>query len=715
MWHTQSMMPGVPQQMHGAGFIYPNFYPQQHQQIETYLGEITAWRETCVQKDIEMKSLKVKLLAVNDRNEGLNHKTAQRNQLGGSGSVLLQNAEERISELEAALKTEREGYEKTKALEFKRNRTLVLTKVKDSLCQISLLKKKLSREERENKESRSLLIDMEDKLVDANNRKYNIKKKLFRATKETEELKKQQEILEKSNVMKTIELQKCSKELAYTKNKLAQMDEKQTVLEANVNQLKIENQILRLAKADVESIHATVLAEKDEKLAQLNTEHNNRLEIMEENMNKLKVENSLLRLTKSDAKGVHDTEIDRMKEEMARLKKDQKVQESIRMDEIDRVKKLNSTSREEVTEKERDHQELLSKKGAEVKGLQCKLDQMNEEKLNHEKEDTKRKNETEGVMKLNAKLKLEVTQAASRHEEELGKMSADMKELEQQFAELNHDKMNYNKKMEDEFNQLKHTLTESKEENLTLEKKMKEESRKISNLENRLNSREVEIRGRSEEISTMSKKAASDQKEISKLRVSLENHQSKLTSEKKRNDLLIRQRNCYRDEVHTKSLEVTRISKKLDATKAYLQKVKADGANQKMNSMTATAPSKKKRRRKSNKQAATQNSIETTQAKSLEIVITKNDTALTSNKKDGQVQQNTDLRNMTMNNEAKKPLQESRRKRKPEVSRTKKCELGIETERSWSFYDTSLMAFCFTLWFAMANICTCVSNDDPFW
>lgn len=496
-----------------------------------------------------MKSLKLKLLAVNDRNEGLNHKTAQRNQLGGSGSVLLQNAEERISELEAALKTEREGYEKTKALEFKRNRTLVLTKVKDSLCQISLLKKKLSREERGNKDTRSLLIDMEDKLVDANNRKYNIKKKLFRATKETEELKKQQEILEKSNVTKNIELQKCSEELAYTKNKLAQMDEKQMVLEANVNQLKIENQILRLAKADVESIHATVLAEKDEKLAQLNTEHNNRLEIIEENMNKLKVENSLLRLTKSDAKGVHDTEIDRMKEEMARLKKDQKVQEVIRMDEIERVKKLNGTLRKEIIEKERDHQELLSKKRAEVKGLQCKLDQMNEEKLNHEKEDTKRKNEMEGVMKLNAKLKLEVTQAASRNEEELSKMSADMKKLEQTFAELKHDKMNYNENMEDEFDQLKHALTESKEENLTLEKKMKEESRKISNLEKRLNSREVEIRGRLEEISTISKKAASDQIEITKLKTSLENHKSKLISEKKRNDSLIRQRNCYRDEV----------------------------------------------------------------------------------------------------------------------------------------------------------------------
>jgi len=272
--------------------------------------------------------------------------------------------------------------------------------------------------------------------------------------------------------------------------------------------------------------------------------------------------------------------------------------------------------------------------------------------------------------------------------------------------------------MEDEFDQLKHALTESKEENLTLEKKMKEESRKISNLEKRLNSREVEIRGRLEEISTISKKAASDQIEIKKLKTSLENHKSKLISEKKRNDSLIRQRNCYRDEAHTKSLEVTRISKKLDATKAYLQKVKDDGANQKMNNMTATAPSKKKRRRKSNKQAATQNSIETTQAKSLEIVITKNDMALTSNKKDGhveQVQQNTDLRNMTMNNVAKKPLQESRRRHKPEVSRTKKSELGKETQRSWSLYDTSLTAFCFTLWFAMANICTYVSNDDPFW
>ncbi|XP_066912787.1 interaptin-like [Clytia hemisphaerica] len=791
MWHAQPMMPGPQQPMYGGGNIHPYFYQQQvdvNQQIGAYLTEISAWRDTCFQKDVEMKSLKAKLLTVTANNEGLHHRRAQQKRLKEGSAEEghqkeLQDAEDRIGDLEATIQNEREEYKNFKVSELKKNRTLVLTKVKDSLSQVDLLKKKLSRTERQKKdlqnlleqsgnllgeqheekqkmikelrqekndihgqlkEYRVLLADREDKmkiqeaeLADINNKKCVLKKKLFKATKEIKEInativhdqknfKEQQKVLddlksinkklrqeneklqkrhtkilrqkevhlkqtfeksyqEKLEGMKTTHKQSMLKKdeelanqteaLVHAETLLAQMTEKQTVSEGIINQLKTENQILRMAKADAETMNVKVLDEKEKELACIKKVHGNQLKqlsdsqaVLEEEKNQLDIENNILRLAKGASDSMHATQMTEKEEELLQIKTAQEKEEKLRINELDKVNKLNETLRKEMSEAKSQHCE-------------------------REKEDKLRINKLAEVNKLNESLKKEMTEAKSQHQLVLSKKEIDLEES-------------------------KHIINKLNKHEQEKEKKINTMSKKLINLEKNLNVREIQIRSKLEEILKLKKSQTSNEKTIQTLKDTAEKQQNKLAGERRRINSLIKERDAYKHEAQSKSLELIKKSRKLDSTKEYLQQVKDNMEElQSQKEHDEMAKTSKKKRRKRTKKTA-----DVKKTKQEENAITVNQTNKKNEERNAKcTNSKTDECNITKENIlATKPVPESSgqptfRTEKPETPQIVDTDNKKETERSWSLYDTSLMAFCFTLWFAMANICTYVSNDDPFW
>jgi len=329
--------------------------------------------------------------------------------------------------------------------------------------------------------------------------------------------------------------------------------------------------------------------------------------------------------------------------------------------------------------------ETLKRESTETKSKHCE----------REKEDKLRINKLDEVNKLNEALIKEMTEAKSQHQIEMSKKEIDLEES-------------------------KHIINKLSKHEQEKEKKMNTMSNKLINLEKNLNVREIQIRSKLEEILKLKKSQTSNEKTIQTLKDTAEKQQNKLAGEIRRINSLIKERDAYKHEAHAKSLELIKKSRKLDSTKEYLHQVKDNMEElQSQKEHDEMAKTSKKKRRKRTKKTAT---VKKTKQEENAITVTQSDI---NNKKNEErnakcTNPKTDECNMTKENLlATKPVPESSgqptfRTKKPETPQVD-TENHKETERSWSLYDTSLMAFCFTLWFAMANICTYVSNDDPFW
>ena len=420
------------------------------------------------------------------------------------------------------MKTNLKEYEEINKTESKKNRTLVLTKIKDSQCQIDLLRKKLSVAEKEKCDVEKKLERCENMVADANSKKKIMKKKLFKAEKgikeiqklyETEtnakavqgqalkehqktlddlemvneqlrqEKKKEQEEFtetlakkeadlkkmfddklrqnmaeikathERSIEEKNFELRKQAEVLVHAKTMLAEKTEKEKVAEEKLSQVNIENQILRLAKADIGSI----LDKKEKELVCIKEDYDNALKELSkqqavlEEKNQIKIENDLLRIAKADAESRHATEIAKKNEELSRMK-----------NELEDMRQMNEMLKKEMIEVKSDHQAALANKDTDLKELKCTMEKLHDE---HEKQ-------------------------------------------------------------------------------------MKVVSNKFKNSEKKLNYREVEIRKRLEEISVMKKKERTGQATVQSLKASLDKNENNLRREKNRIKSLIKERDAYKEEVN---------------------------------------------------------------------------------------------------------------------------------------------------------------------
>ncbi|XP_066920637.1 interaptin-like [Clytia hemisphaerica] len=319
-----------------------------------------------------------------------------------------------------------------------------------------------------------------------------------------------------------------------------------------------------------------------------------------------------------------------------------------------------------------------------------------------------------------------LVRAKNAHKDEIGEAKEQIDQLKREAGQMDfmHQEtlaVKYGNLEESEL-----TICFLQKEKAICEKKLETASKSVLCLEKRLNQREVEIRARLEDISAQKKKENADKATIEKQKVSMEKIQNDLKREKKRIESLIRERNAYRDEAHTNSIQKIEANKKLEATKEHLQTVKKEyeckiAQMQPIQETKAVGKQKQKKRKRKSKQVAS-NDIE---ANTLTIA-TQTNKELTNpqeakrNDLNEDRPKKSDLDNGKIQKVAKVQKSFVQRKSPSTISKNIVSKSDVifdqhDNERPWGVYDTSLVTFCIGIWFLLIKVCSIVTNDDSLW
>ena len=294
---------------------------------------------------------------------------------------LLAEKETEICQMKKQFEKELDAVKEQMAKRFER--TLSLEKEKCELDQESIqeLRKSLNNERKLHQDSQDSLCKQSElvnaqaaEIVDANAKKNIMKKKLFRATREVEQLRKKSEEEANQKIVQDREALKKDQQKA-------------------LDDLKLVNEHLKKEKNEEQKKHIEALAFKEAELK--------------------KVCNGLI-----ESESVHSAELARKDEELRLLKNAHENEYKVRTAEIDEIKKNNELLKKEARQAELVHQEALVVKEADLKESKILVDKLNKEKTTND-------------VKLEAALKnvLHLEQRLNRREVEIRVRLHDIEKL----------------------------------------------------------------------------------------------------------------------------------------------------------------------------------------------------------------------------------------------------------------------------------------------
>uniref|UniRef100_A0A7M5UH46 Uncharacterized protein n=3 Tax=Clytia hemisphaerica TaxID=252671 RepID=A0A7M5UH46_9CNID len=659
----------------------------------------------------------------------------------------------KITMLEQALERERAEFRNIKETELRRNKSLVLTKVKESLSQTNVLKKKLSRTEKEKKDIKKLLDNSGNVLADRLKEQNNTSNKIL------DELRKRNDSLELSN-------KALIHQLNATKTIIVEKDDKMSTMKKNFDREvagvteQLEKRLDRTVSMEVQKYELD-----QEQIQELKSSLDIERKLHQEAKQSLQEQSNLMK-----TQGVDLAEANRRKSilkkklfkatrevnELQRIKNEQVNQKIVQGQEalnkhqlaLDALKVANDLLRNEKEDERKHHMEALARKEVELKDacdklleqavmkenerlfkeenkrlrlakaelesnhaeeLVTKANELADVKTAYEEESSIKNNKLKEITDLNQALRKDIEKAKCLHHEALADEESTQKELQSAIEEFNQHKGNNDKHF-----------------------------KKVLYLEKRLNQREVEIRARLEDISVLKKNEKSDQAVMEQQKRAIEKLTNNAEQGKRKFRSLVREKDAYKDEAHTYSMEAIDLKKKIKATQEHLEKYKKE-----VESRVATKdPVKtksdstitKKKKKKNKKKPSEQTDFEKSENKNKDVI--ENAVTDKTNKALLQLEdvENKNLEPGTKNVEPVKasPIPEkikadtgvkSAHKQQAASKSTYHGTIDSdgflkdsdEIERPWSFYDTTLMMFCVGIWFVMLRVCSIVSDDDPIW
>eukprot|EP00111_Clytia_hemisphaerica_P021038 TCONS_00062031-protein len=659
----------------------------------------------------------------------------------------------KITMLEQALERERAEFRNIKETELKRNKSLVLTKVKESLSQTNILKKKLSRTEKEKKDIKKLLDNSGNVLAD------RLKEQNKTSNKILDELRQRNDSLELSNKAlihqlddtKTIMVEKDDKMATMKKNFDREVAGVTEQLEKRLDRtVSMEVQKYELNQEQIQELKSSLDIErklhqeaKQSLQEQSNLMKTQEVDLAEANRKKSIIKKKLFKATREV------NELQRIKNEEVNQKIVQG-QEALNKHQLalDALKVANDLLRNEMEDERKHHMEALARKEVELKDacdklleqavmkenerlfkeenkrlrlakaelesnhaeeLVTKANELEDVKTAYEEVKSIRNNEIKEIMDLNQALRKDIEKAKCLHHEALADKESTQKELQSAIEEFNQQKGNNDKHF-----------------------------KKVLYLEKRLNQREVEIRARLEDISVLKKKEKSDQSMMEQQKRAIEKLTNNAEQGKRKFRSLVREKDAYKDEAHTYSMEAIDLKKKIKATQEHLEEykkeVKARVATKEPVKTKDDSTITKKKKKKNKKKSSEQTDFEKSENKNKDAI----ENAVTDKTNKALLQpedvENKNLERGTSNVEtvkanhipekikadtgvksAHKQQAASKSTYHETIDSDGFLKDSNEIERPWSFYDTILMMFCVGIWFVMLRVCSFISDDDPIW
>ena len=484
-------------------------------------------------------------------------------------SEALQEAHERITELEKTLERERAEFKNTQEVEMKRNTSLVLTKVKESLSQTNVLKKKLSRTEKEKKDIKKLLDNsgniLADRLKeqnDANNRTIEELRQQNSSLKESNQyfiaqLNEQKAHLAQKDIEMTSIKTKFDREVDSIKEQMAKRLHRR--ISTDVQQFELNQEQIQDLQRGLEAerkLHQftqqTLQEQKDLVNSQASelVEANNKKNIVKKKL--FKASRELEELQKSYNEDVNHKVV----QGQEALAKQQLALDALELtkEKLMKEKAEDQTKfRKALTEKEhelkevrnklleqaqtsKENEELLKKKNGQLQIAKEKMmsihaveigkkeTELLQLKRTRDEEESLRKKEVEEMKKLNEKMRKDIVKLECKHRETMFDQEKQLNEMKVAMEELNKEKEAFDEKLKSKID-------------------------KASNLQKRLNHREVEIRRRQEEIFEMKKNQKTGQATLDQQKSTIDRLTEDVEKEKRKFKALVRERNAFKDEV----------------------------------------------------------------------------------------------------------------------------------------------------------------------